>query len=499
MSSFKPPDVVAEFSRRADLLKEIEKDPGPILLHYKENPVDFINDWGITYDPRLQPPQTPIIPFSLFPRQIEYIEWLFERFRKREDGVTKKSRDMGVTWLCCAFAWWLWIFHKGQVVSFGSRVEDLVDKRGDPKCIFEKVRMLIEYTPQIFMPKDYNKSHDSHMKITNPENMSVIAGEGGDNMGRGGRSSLYFKDESAHYDRPDRVEAALSMNSDVKIDVSTPNGVGNPFYRKCHQNVLPMFTFHWKDDPRKDQAWYDRKVRELDPVIVAQEIDMSFDASVDNTFITKKHVDRAMATNITDFDDFHKPCVLGVDPAGFGNDRTAFCLRQGRFVHWIETYQGVDTMQIVGLIGAVLRECPYAVKAVCIDSIGIGAGVFDRLYELHPQIAHRITVSESSAYEACSDIRSEIWYMMREWLKEECHLPYRESLIIDLCSLQYAFNSNSEYVLESKKSAKKRGVKSPDEGDALALTFAVADHILDIEDDDDYYTPPTGRNKRTGY
>ena len=108
---------------------------------------------------------------------------------------------------------------------------------------------------------------------------TIIKGEAGDNIGRGGRSSIYFKDESAFYERPDKIEAALSQNSDVKIDVSTPNGTGNPFYRKRHGGQIPVFTFHWRQDPRKDQAWYDNQKRILDPVILAQEVDIDYTSS----------------------------------------------------------------------------------------------------------------------------------------------------------------------------------------------------------------------------
>ena len=72
------------------------------------------------------------------------------------------------------------------------------------------------------------------MRILNPENGSSIVGEAGDNIGRGARTSIYFKDESAYYEHADAIDAALSQTSNCKIDVSTPNGPGNPFYRKRH-------------------------------------------------------------------------------------------------------------------------------------------------------------------------------------------------------------------------------------------------------------------------
>lgn len=491
--------ITVEFNRRALLLEKFKnrKSLEAAASHYSNNPVDFINDWAVTQDPRVKP---VFRPFVMWEKQVEFINWLYAKWSNRESGLCEKSRDAGATWLCCAFAWWLWIFHTDQVISFGSRKEGLVDKADNPNCIFDKIRTLIQYTPDCFMPEDYSRNkHDKVLLITNPSNGTTIVGEGGDNIGRGGRSSIIFKDESAFYERPEAIEAALSQNSDVRIDVSTPNGIGNPFYRKRHGGVIDVFTFKWTDDPRKDQKWYDRQKRELDSVILAQEVDLSYDASVENAFINSIDVKRAMETPSHKFELFNVPFVLGVDCARFGKDKSALTLRQGRVVHWAQSYPDLNTMQLVGLVGNVLRE--VNITAVCVDLIGIGAGVFDRLHELYGSKIVAVTVSESSGYTSCSDKRSEIWYLMREWLKEPCSLPNKDSLMVDLCGLQYSFNSNSEYVLESKKLAKKRGIKSPDEGDSLALTFSLPDHLLDNYHEDDYYEEEdsNGRNSVTGY
>jgi phage terminase large subunit len=63
--------------------------------------------------------------------------------------------------------------------------------------------------------------HMSYMRIVNPENGATITGEAGDNIGRGGRKTIYFKDESAHYERPDKIEASLSENTRVQMDISS--------------------------------------------------------------------------------------------------------------------------------------------------------------------------------------------------------------------------------------------------------------------------------------
>ena len=215
------------------------------LVHYRKHPADFIDDWLWTYDPR-RTDGPANMPFILWPRQREYIAWLQERLETKTGGLVEKSRDMGVTYLNLAFTLWLWLFHPGSKVSFGSRKEALVDRIGDPDSIFEKARMMLRLLPEEFLPAGYSEGTDATFaKIVNRQNGATITGEAGDNIGRGGRSRLYFVDESAFVERPERVDAALSQNTDVRIDVSTPNGNGNPFYRKRVSGKVPVFTLHW--------------------------------------------------------------------------------------------------------------------------------------------------------------------------------------------------------------------------------------------------------------
>jgi phage terminase large subunit len=194
-------------------------------------------------------------PVPAVPKQREFIEFVHRKWLAREDWLAEKSRDMGVSWLCVAFAVWMFLFKPGTVVGFGSRKEEYVDRLGDPKSLFWKVRQFVELLPLEFRPKGWDmKACAPFMRIQNPENGSAIIGEAGDNIGRGNRTSIYFKDESAFYERPETIDAALSQTSNCKGDVSTPNGAGNPFYRKRKGGKVEVFTFNWRDDPRKGDS-----------------------------------------------------------------------------------------------------------------------------------------------------------------------------------------------------------------------------------------------------
>jgi len=203
------PALVKAIERRRTLLDRARTDMafrGEEWEKCRKDPAYFVSNWCWTYDPRRSPSN---IPFDLFDRQAQYLHWLKDRIKAKEDGVVEKSRDMGLSWLCVAFAAHQLLFIPGTKITFGSRKEILVDRIGDPDSLFEKLRMLMEQLPLWMRPKQYG---DGFLKIVNGDNGSTITGESGDNMGRGGRSRLYFLDEFAFVARAQKVDAAVSNN-----------------------------------------------------------------------------------------------------------------------------------------------------------------------------------------------------------------------------------------------------------------------------------------------
>lgn len=478
---FRRPDYDPVFLERAARLKRIREEPETIpalKAYYAEHPADFICDFLTTVDPRNVEVGLPAkVPFLLFPKQREFIEYLHRKWRAREDGLAEKSRDMGVSWLCVAFAVWMWTFHAETVIGFGSRKEEYVDDSADPKALLWKVRESIDSLPKEFRPRGYvRKVHAPFMKITNPENGAKIVGEAGDNIGRGARTSIYFKDEAAFYDRPDLIDAALASTSNCKIDVSTPNGAGNPFYRKRHGGKLEIFTFHWTDDPRKDQKWYDTQVQMLDPVIVAQEIDINYEASVSDAFISGDLVTEAMKLGPKDVEAFGA-IVWGLDVARFGDDVSVLMQRHGRVATLVEKWEKVDTQWLAQEVWQRALDATPRPNQIAVDDIGVGGGVTDRLRELaRGKNGHGIMIEAVNSAMKVKDgrnynLRTKMWDDMKEWLKDTpVSLPNDRQLSSELTSLKYKYQGGVR-LLESKQEAKKRGVKSPDYADALALTF----------------------------
>lgn len=378
---FKSPDYVPVFKERIKRLAWLRENPEQIPLlkaYYKTHITDFITDWGITFDPRNVERGLPaIIPFILFERQIEWVNEFMDCWKNQKPFLTVKTRDMGLSWLSIGTACSICLFNDDVVAGFGSRKEEYVDKIGAPKSLFYKARMFLRYLPAEFRGGFDEKKHSPYMRINIPGTRSFLAGEAGDGIGRGDRTSFYFVDESAFLERPQKVEASLSQTTNCRVDISTANGSDNPFAIKVREGKIKTFLFHWRDDPRKDQAWYDKQVDQLDPVTVAQEIDMNFNASKEGIIIPNKWVQSSIDAHVK----------LGIEPTGIrqgafdvadrGKDKNAFSGRHGILLDYLESWSGKDAtddiFESVEKCFVISDSGRY--EKFYYDADGLGAGV----------------------------------------------------------------------------------------------------------------------------
>lgn len=389
-----PPDYVSIFQWRQSKLLEMRAYPKLLLgarEYYRTRPVEFICHWMNTYDPRNAGRGLTTLPFILFNRQRELVEFLFECLQDEEDGLIEKARDMGATWVAVAFSVWLWVFWEGSAIGWGSRKEQLVDRIGDPDSIFEKIRQAIASLPREFVPSGYDRSkHAGYMRIVNPSNGATITGEAGDNIGRGGRKLIYFKDESAHYARPQLIEAALSDNTRVQIDISSVVG-GTLFHQKRDAGIdwkkgekiargfTRVFVMDWRAHPAKDDLWYSlrRAKAEGDGLlhVFEQEVNRNYSAGVEGIIIPGAWVQSAIdAHEMLGFDSSGQ-WIVGLDVADGGGDTNAMVSRRGPVVRYLDEWGGIDvgatTRKAIGLC----KERNIKPVSLQYDSIGVGAGV----------------------------------------------------------------------------------------------------------------------------
>ena len=163
--------------------------------------------------------------------------------------------------------------------------------------------------------------------------------------------------------------------------------------------------------------------------------------------------------------------ILGVDVARFGNAATVARFRRGRDARSIPPIRikQRDNMYVANELAHLIDR--YRPDAVSID-VGNASGVIDRLREMGYKV-QEVWFGKTASQPEYANVRTEIWARLREWLNGGC-IDGDPRLFSDLTAPEYDFfgRAKDAVILESKESMEDRGIPSPDDGDALALTFA---------------------------
>lgn len=169
--------------------------------------------------------------------------------------------------------------------------------------------------------------------------------------------------------------------------------------------------------------------------------------------------------------DAGAPLILGVDIARFGDDSCVARFRQGPDARSIPPvrWKGMDTVASADKVAAIIDE--YNPDGVCIDA-GQGTGVIDILRRRGYRV-QEVWFGAKSSQPEWANMRTEMYASVREWLPGAC-LDASPELFTDLTAVEYDYfgKAKDQIILESKEQLKDRIGRSPDDGDALALTFA---------------------------
>ena len=513
-------------AKRLKRLVEIQKNSAFIKYELelcKQDIFHWSYNWVYTFNPQNTGTEfSAWLPFELFPRQMELLNFLEDRYRKQEDGLIVKGRELGYSWLTILYATHKWLFFDGFMSTFTANLADNIDKIGEPKSLFEKARLLLKFLPSWMLPQGFKfGTHDSYMRIVNPVNGNVLGGAAGEEAGRGGRSTMFFLDEVAFIEQAERIDAATSANAKTRIFGSTVNGMGNLFARKRFGGQLrtdQIFIMHYKDDPRKDAEWVKKEKLRLEPHIFASEHELNFSASTEGICIPAKWIDAAK-----EIKHYIKivPSVDGVTggDVGGGKAKSTAVTRFGPIVKLPVAWSDPDTIDTA----YKMLEC--ADKAQCekedgtsctskvlyFDCVAIGRGVMDVLMKNEQNDILVVPINTGDAAtnttwedgltskEKFANLKAELWFIARERFKnsyefllflkkesggieheiEDCislpdddEGPEAVQLASELSLPKWGRNERGKIVMERKTAMAKRGLPSPDHADALVLTFA---------------------------
>jgi hypothetical protein len=493
-----------------------------------------------TKDPRNGPQ-----PFILNHAQ-EYLHGRFEAQRERTGKVRAlvlKGRQQGISTYIGGRFYWRTTHSRGVRCFILTHEQDATDN------LFGMVERYHEHCPQLVKPST-GASNAKELSFDKLESGYAVGTAGTKAVGRSQTIQLFHGSEVAFWPNAAThfagvVQAIPDLPGTEVVLESTANGVGGEFHERWQQAeagigdyeaiFIPWFwspeyarpvpaDFTVSDDEEQyraayrltleQMAWRRNKIAELkDPLLFMQEYPATaaeaFQMTGHDGFIKPAPVVAARKAVLQGIG----PLILGIDPARFGNDRFSIAWRKGRKVEKIESKTKLDNVAGANWVKLIIdRDKP---KRVFIDVGGQGAGVYDLLnswgYGFDPSkpddkrgVAVPIDFGGSpqepdimlpSGEERPGPYnrRAEMWMRSRDWLDEPggAQIPDSDSLQADACAPGYHYNANSYLLIESKEHMRDvRKVRSPDEWDAVALTFAepVAD---------DWVPKSTPRNPRS--
>lgn len=245
-----------------------EEERSKIWETCSQSPIFWLNFFGWTYNVksvdengREIPAETRHVPFNTWDVQDSALLTLMECVDDGRDAIIDKSRDMGASWLCVALATWYWLFRPDSQILLVSRVEDLVDRRGDPDCLMWKIDYMLSSLPEWMIPgknDDFQPGgqYRRHLQLVNPVNGSTISGQATTaHVGRGGRRTFILFDEMAAMDHATDAWRSAADTTSCRIGNSTPLGPGTEFTRQRNLGLMhdapKIITLGYWDHPQK--------------------------------------------------------------------------------------------------------------------------------------------------------------------------------------------------------------------------------------------------------
>jgi hypothetical protein len=302
---------------------------------------------------------------------------------------------------------------------------------------------------------------------------------------QGKRIILIFDEASGI--APKVWEVALGALTDEDTEILFL-AFGNPTmntgaFRECfgkHRHLWNTAQIDSRAVEGTNKAYLDELVATYgeDSDIVKVRVRGQFPIASSMQFIGNDLVDQARVREVhgITFD----PVIFGLDCARFGDDHSTLAIRCGRDARsrpW-KRWHRVDAMALAGDVA--LQAQALHPDAIFVDAGNIGAAVIDRLrqlgldnvYEVWFGAKGRDAVWAGDLRVQTANKRSEMWTNMRGWLTGGA-IPDEEALATDLTGVEYGYAADQvSILLEKKEHMKARGLASPDDADALALTFA---------------------------
>lgn len=440
-------------------------------------------------------------------------------------ALVLKGRQMGASTYIAGRFYWRTTHNRGFKTFILTHEQKATDN------LFAMVDRFHEHCPVAVRPQS-GAANAKELSFPGLDSGYQVGTAGTKAIGRSDTLQLFHGSEVAFWPNASGhfagvVQAVADEPGTESILESTANGVGGEFHARWQQaeagvgDYIAIFIpWFWDEgyvrdatgfEPsneelelarlhglsREQLAWRRNKIAELgDEILFMQEYPSTaaeaFQMSGHDAFIKAGDVVRARKHECEGIG----PLIIGVDPKREGTDRFSIARRRGRKLLSVESDASpITTMQAATKLKDIIdHERP---ARVFFDVGGNGAGIFDVLVswgEPYSDVCRLVNFGSAPFHPPPRDKdgkpmagylnrRAEMWGLSRDWLTQEggVDIPDEDCLQVDACAPGFHYHAvTQQTVLESKEHiVKVRKLRSPDEWDAVALTFAepVSDEV----------------------
>ncbi len=417
-------------------------------------------------------------------------------------------------------------FYQKSTHSFGQRVFILTHEQDATDNLFEMVNRYHEYCPVLVKPHT-GAANAKELDFDLLDSSYRVGTAGAKAVGRSQTLQLFHASEYAFWPNADLhaagvLQAVPELPGTEIIKESTANGMGNPFHQEWQKAESGLSEYEaifipwfWQDEYRREvpenfvlsdddllyqaahelddeqMSWRQNKITTLGDLLFMQEYpataNEAFQLTGHDSYITPSSVLKARKNKC----DAIGPKVGGADPSWGGEDRFSVALRQGRVVYKLESKLKIMPVDAANWLRQIIDD--EQLDRLFVDVGGAGVATVDMLHSWGepyktivkavnfgsaPQDKPKVPVTGTEANMkqkgGPANRRAEMWMRSKKWLEDvgEAQIPDLDSLQSDACAPAYKYNMYGQLLIEAKQDMKKRGMRSPDEWDAIALTFA---------------------------
>lgn len=414
------------------------------------------------------------LPYKFTPRHYQvrtYNAVMDEKFRR---GVLVKPRRNGKDLLC-----WNALLGKAMqrvglyfyMAPYYIQARQIIWQGSD-----KEGRRFLDYIPPDLV--ESMTKLDMRIELINGSQIKLCGSDNIDSIVGTNPIGIVFTEFSLH--KPEAwnyLRPILAENDGWALFNGTPRGL-NHFYQlfKKAEKLDRWYVEHLTRDDTgipTIEAINNDRADGMPESLIEQEYYCSWVASSEETLIPLDIVQPAVDNPLRAAHIVANARIIGVDPAyAAKGDQAVIARRQGRLLHPLEKHRGLNNMGLASRVVHWIKT--WKPDAVFIDA-GRGEGVISRLVQLgYGEFVLPVHFSGKPYSDLYLNKRAEIWGRMRDWFLSDLppSIPNDEDLLADLSAPMIISNDKGFMQLESKLAMKRRGIKSTDCGDAVALTFA---------------------------